>query len=615
LRVAKETEELIVKVWLAILVVVLFCGAVQAQPQVPVTWGEARWAYLAGWPGLPQITTNRVIPMGDTLLFTAVNMGSAVSDTILVCSSFDNGQTFTPWHAITQGNEFVSAHFAASAGRYYCFLNRVDQPTESCWLRMSDDGGLTWGPTLQYREHAGVLVGFASGGEVLAKFLGLVNSNWSTCVIRSSDRGQSWSAPVVIDTADFYMYYFDQSIAFTSTHRLILEKPAESLNPDVRLYVARGDSTGQNWTTFQVLPGQNNADEDAMRGAVAGDTASEVAGVLGAYGNRHNTGAPFQPKFFRTTNGGESWQMPVSLSNGQWVIAWLFATHVPVNVCYKKFWLVGWERYNQPHWNFLEVRFSANHAKNWYPLQVAADSLAQSNLFSGQIRGNRIDLYWAQGCCGQAEPWDYRMVTGTITPDATLPILQPLTAIPETVSVRQQLLFGVSATDDDTLSEVRLVIVELSGDTLRAGMLRAADHLYYMSWVVPDSGYYQYLFEAEDFWENIATLPDSGTFHFVTEGWSASEEFIPHPSSFILSVFPVPFNSTTHLEFTLPSTQRVSLRLYDVLGREVAVLMNEIQTAGLHRLTFDASSLPSGVYLCRLEAGGMAQTRKIALVK
>jgi len=94
-----------------------------------------------------------------------------------------------------------------------------------------------------------------------------------------------------------------------------------------------------------------------------------------------------------------------------------------------------------------------------------------------------------------------------------------------------------------------------------------------------------------------------------------SESPILHPSFFILSCFPNPFNSTTHLEFSLPSTQRVSLRLYDVLGREVAVMMNAIQTAGRHQMMFDASGLPSGVYLCRLEAGEMAQTRKMVLVK
>ena len=93
-------------------------------------------------------------------------------------------------------------------------------------------------------------------------------------------------------------------------------------------------------------------------------------------------------------------------------------------------------------------------------------------------------------------------------------------------------------------------------------------------------------------------------------------QYKPLPTAFtMLSNYPNPFNSTTQIEFILPTTQRVSLRLYDVLGREVAVMMNEIQTAGAHRLTFDASGMPSGVYLCRLEAGEMMQTRKMVLLK
>jgi hypothetical protein len=96
---------------------------------------------------------------------------------------------------------------------------------------------------------------------------------------------------------------------------------------------------------------------------------------------------------------------------------------------------------------------------------------------------------------------------------------------------------------------------------------------------------------------------------------SSRETVIRVPVHFALQMYPNPFNSSTHLEFTLPSTQRVSLRLYDVLGREVAVMMNEIRAAGTHEVRFDASGLPSGVYLCRLEAGGMAQTRKMVLIK
>jgi hypothetical protein len=96
---------------------------------------------------------------------------------------------------------------------------------------------------------------------------------------------------------------------------------------------------------------------------------------------------------------------------------------------------------------------------------------------------------------------------------------------------------------------------------------------------------------------------------------SSRETIVPVPARSALQVSPNPFNTMTQIEFTLPSTQRMSLRLYDVLGREVAVMMNEIQTAGRHEMMFDASGLPSGVYLCRLEAGGMAQTRKMVLVK
>jgi hypothetical protein len=89
----------------------------------------------------------------------------------------------------------------------------------------------------------------------------------------------------------------------------------------------------------------------------------------------------------------------------------------------------------------------------------------------------------------------------------------------------------------------------------------------------------------------------------------------PIARGFQVKAYPNPFNAATQIEFMLPSTQRVSLRLYDVLGREVAVLVNEIKTAGEHRVTFDASGLASGVYLCRMQAGSFAQTRKIVLVR
>jgi hypothetical protein len=59
----------------------------------------------------------------------------------------------------------------------------------------------------------------------------------------------------------------------------------------------------------------------------------------------------------------------------------------------------------------------------------------------------------------------------------------------------------------------------------------------------------------------------------------------------------------------------VTLKVYDLLGREVSTLVNEIKNAGRHKTKFDASKLPSGVYVYTLSAGNYSQTRKLVLMK
>ncbi len=79
--------------------------------------------------------------------------------------------------------------------------------------------------------------------------------------------------------------------------------------------------------------------------------------------------------------------------------------------------------------------------------------------------------------------------------------------------------------------------------------------------------------------------------------------------------YPNPFNPTTVIEFAIPTTETVSLKIYDVLGREVATLLNERRNAGVHRINFNATNLSSGTYFYRLQAGTFTQTKKMILVK
>jgi len=79
--------------------------------------------------------------------------------------------------------------------------------------------------------------------------------------------------------------------------------------------------------------------------------------------------------------------------------------------------------------------------------------------------------------------------------------------------------------------------------------------------------------------------------------------------------YPNPFNPTTNITYVLPKTENVSLKVYDVLGREVATLVNEVKPAGAYTVPFNASNLASGVYFYKLQAGSFVQTKKMMLVK
>ena len=79
--------------------------------------------------------------------------------------------------------------------------------------------------------------------------------------------------------------------------------------------------------------------------------------------------------------------------------------------------------------------------------------------------------------------------------------------------------------------------------------------------------------------------------------------------------YPNPFNPTTIVPFAMAEASHVSIRVYDLLGREVKVLVDGEMAAGVHEVVFEANNLPTGVYLIRMQAAGIVQTQRVTLMK
>ena len=114
----------------------------------------------------------------------------------------------------------------------------------------------------------------------------------------------------------------------------------------------------------------------------------------------------------------------------------------------------------------------------------------------------------------------------------------------------------------------------------------------------------------------LSLLSENQTWCFTSVASAISSEDVLLPTEYALyQNYPNPFNPMTVIRYDVKQTGLVSVKIFDILGREVATLVSEIVPAGSYTVTWDASNLPSGIYLYRMEASGFEQTRKLVLVK
>ncbi len=130
-------------------------------------------------------------------------------------------------------------------------------------------------------------------------------------------------------------------------------------------------------------------------------------------------------------------------------------------------------------------------------------------------------------------------------------------------------------------------------------------------------------FMNDNYFNDASTGYIAGTSGFIMKTVTGGGQFvgINQPGSEIPGEYslgqnyPNPFNPTTKILFDIPKESNVKLVIYNILGSEVKVLLNENVSAGKYEAAFDASNLPSGTYFYRLETGNYVQTKKMILIK
>ncbi len=182
---------------------------------------------------------------------------------------------------------------------------------------------------------------------------------------------------------------------------------------------------------------------------------------------------------------------------------------------------------------------------------------------------------------------------------------------PEDLFVLGKLLFFTNGSDHPTYGYYEL----WATNGLPNGSFLVKD--FYPGTGDGDASYFTFMgdtvyFQADDgvtgseLW--MLPLPDSGFTQVKTE--------IFYPSDYSLQQnFPNPFNSTSVIRYSVPQSSSVVIKVFDILGNEIEILVNEEKQTGTYEITWYAENLPSGIYFYRLQAGSFVETKKMVLMK
>ena len=197
------------------------------------------------------------------------------------------------------------------------------------------------------------------------------------------------------------------------------------------------------------------------------------------------------------------------------------------------------------------------------------------------------------------------------TRDTVSPVPGMFTYTTDTMSLNG---FGSATFPDGVVRQVLRMTEDRITVTYMSGFFEGREHSRSVSFIAAD--YTTLSFSVDSDYVHGVTLVNS--YNFSKQGIVAAVRPLSRaiPENFALAQnYPNPFNPATEITFSIPKAQIVTLKIFTILGAEVATLVNQPMQPGEYSVRFDAGNLPSGLYFYRLSAGSYTQTKKMTLVR
>jgi len=460
------------------------------------------------------------------------------------------------------------------------------------YYKRSTDGGVSWGTDTRLTNNTAtswypsVAV---SGLVVHVVWQDYRDGNFEIYYKRSANGGVSWGADTRLSNNSAFSEFPSVAVSGLVVHVVW----HDNRDGNYEIYYKRSTDGGVSWGTETRLT--NNSAWSGYSSVAISSSAVHVAwqderdGNLEIYYKRSTDGGVSWGTDTRlTNNSARSWDPSLAVSGPVVHLIWADERNGNLEIYYKRSTDGG------VSWG-TDTRLTNNFADSWHP--------------SVAVSGSVVHVIWEDSRDGNWEIYYKRDPTGNLLPPGSAPVLfSPgnntqgwgvnLTLvwykIPNATNYHVQLstdsLFNAFIINDSTLIDsVRTV----SGLT---------DGVWYY-WRVRG--------------RNAAgSGPWSSVWRFRTGFVGIKPIGTEIPKEFRLyDNYPNPFNPTTKIRFDIPGQTLATLTVYDVLGREVATLVNDQLNPGIYELEFDGLNYPSGVYYYRLTADKYVETRKMILVK